>query len=244
MRELLENLSKEELIDFFLEYAKNDTKFANAIDVRFREPNFNEELLKIESIIDHELIGAPESFDYDSWGDIVFNVGSVYSEIEERTDQGHIKLAFAEAELLYRKLLDIFEYQGECEVSSKAESCLDIMSDIADKAVLDEDKEYIFNTCIELANTEAGKDYGADYEDILLRISSKFVTPETREKLELAVERFKRGWRAQEFALLRYEIICNFDGIEAGDRYVAENLCFPKIREIALNRAIINDNFV
>jgi len=61
MRELLESLSKEELIDFIVEYAGNDAKFANAINVRFREPDFSEEpdfyeeLWKIESIIDHEL---------------------------------------------------------------------------------------------------------------------------------------------------------------------------------------------
>jgi len=118
------------------------------------------------------------------------------------------------------------------------------MSDIADKAALDEDKEYIFNKCIELASIKAGKDYGADYEDKLLRISSKLVTPGSRAKLELAVESFKRGWRAQEFALIRYEIICRFDGIEAGDVYIAENLGFPRIREIAFDRAVLSGNFL
>ena len=244
MRELLEGLSKEEIIDFFVEYAGKDAKFTNAINVRFREPDFVEELQKIENIIDHELIGASDYYDHDSWGNIVFSVSSVYSEIRDRTEQGHIRLAFSEAELLYRKLLEVFEYQGECEVSDEAECCLEIMSDIADKAVLDEDKKFIFNICIELANLQDGKDYGADYEDKLLRISAKFVTQENRKELELAVESYKRGWRAQEFAVVCYEIISKLDGGEAGDNYIAENMSFPKIREIAFDRSVLNKNYV
>ena len=57
------------------------------------------------------------------------------------------------------------------------------MYKIADKAVLTEDKDYIYMKCIELSKLEDGKDYGADYEDKLLEIAEKFVTPENRANL-------------------------------------------------------------
>jgi hypothetical protein len=43
------------------------------------------------------------------------------------------------------------------------------------------------------------KDYGADYEDKLLSISAKFVTPENLSELEEAIALFETQWRAQEF---------------------------------------------
>jgi hypothetical protein len=64
------------------------------------------------------------------------------------------------------------------------------MSKIAGLAVSPKDKEYIFGKCIELAELEEGKDYGADYEDKLLSIAARFVTPKNREVLENAISRF------------------------------------------------------
>jgi hypothetical protein len=243
MRELLERLSKETIINFLLEYAESNTKFANAVSVRFRKPEFDEELCKIEIEIDDALAEVSDYSDRDSWGNINFDVGDIYSEIWERLEQGHIRLAFAEIGLLYSKLLEIFEYQGECEVSDETEYCLKIMSDIADKAVLDEDKAFIFDECIKLADIRDGKDYGADYEDSLLGISARFVTPERRPELERALESYKNSWRGQEFALIEHEIIRKLDGDKAGDGFISKNLHFPKIREMALEKAISSENF-
>ena len=168
----------------------------------------------------------------------------ITAEVKQRAEQGHIKLAFAEIELLYRKLLENFEYQSECEISDEADDCLVMMSEIADKAVLSEDKDYIFKQCIELSELEDGKDYGADYEGKLLRIAAKFVTSENLAELEKALTRFdSQGWRAEEFKLIRLEIIRIVEGEEAVNGFIAENLQFPKIREIAFEKAISCGNY-
>jgi hypothetical protein len=91
---------------------------------------------------------------------------------------------------------------------------------------------------------EDGKDYGADYEDKLLRIAAKFVTPENLEELEEALECFgPECWRYEEFNLIRLEIIRRIKGEGAADVFVAENLRFPKIREIAFDKAILCGNY-
>jgi len=52
LRKLLEKLSKEKLIDFLVEYAANDANFVNEVNIRFRKPEFEAELAKIENKID------------------------------------------------------------------------------------------------------------------------------------------------------------------------------------------------
>ena len=52
MKIFLKKLNQEKLFDFLEEYAKDNSKFANAISVRFGKPEFEKELDKIESKID------------------------------------------------------------------------------------------------------------------------------------------------------------------------------------------------
>ena len=244
MRNLLEKLSKEELIDFIAGHAKNDAKLANAVNVYFGKPEFETELGKIGNKIDNALDGASDYHNRDDWGYFDFNVNDIAAEIQQRAEQGHIKLAFAEIELLFRKLLEVFEYQNECEISDEAESCLDMMFEIADKAVLSEDKDYIYKRCIELSQLDDGRDYGADYDDKLLRIAAKFVTPENLEELEEALACYApECWKYQEFSLIRLEIIRGIEGEDAADDFIAENLQFPKIREIAFEKAVSCGNY-
>ena len=243
MGKSLENMNKEELLDFLEEYAANDAKFANAVNVRFGKPEFEKELNRLGKTIDDALDGASDYRRHGGWGYISVDTGDIFAEIEQRVQQGHIRLAFAEAVLMYRKLLEVFEYQEECEIADEAEDCIDFMSEIADKAVVSEDKEYIFNECIALSNLDEGKNCGADYEGKLLKIAAKFVTPENKAQLEKAINLFDVEWRREEFALIRLEIIGKLEGEKSAAAFIAENLRFPKIREIAFEKAVTCGNF-
>ena len=90
---LLDKLSKEKLIHFLVEYAKDDAKFANAILVRFSKPEYQEELTKIENEIDNALDGVSDYRNHDSWGYADFDVKDIITEITQRVRQGHIRLA-------------------------------------------------------------------------------------------------------------------------------------------------------
>ena len=217
MKEILKKQSKEALIDFIVEYAENNDSMINAVNVWFKKPEFSRELQKIKNMVDIAFEGASDYKHHDDWGNIIFDVSDIIFEIRQRAEQGYIKLAFAEIELLYCKLLECFEYQGECEISDEAEYCLEIMAEIADKAVLSEDKEYIFQQCLYLTNLKDGKDYGADYEGKLLLIAVKFVTPENRAELEKALECLNVRRREKEYTLIRLEIIRKMEGEKAAD---------------------------
>jgi hypothetical protein len=237
--ELLEGLDKDALISFLVEYADHDARFRNALCVRFCEPEFEEELDRLGREIDYALDGASDYRRRGDWGNIEFDVSDIYTEIAVRAEQGHVRLAFASLELLYRKLLELFEYQEECEIGDEVEYyLLERMVEVADKAVLPEDREYIFQHCIELSRLEDGKDYGADYEDKLLAIAAKLVTTENCAELEEALARFDSSWRAEAFKLIQLEIVRKIEGNSAADRFIARNLRFPKIREQAYEQAL------
>jgi len=119
LRKILEKFSKEQLIDFIVEYAEDDADFENAVNVSFREPEYEQELGKIAKKIDRALSGASEYKLRGGWGCLDFDIDDIVAEISKRTERGQTRLAFAQTELLYRKLLEIFEYQEECEVSEE-----------------------------------------------------------------------------------------------------------------------------
>ena len=206
MRKLLEGLSKDDLIDFILEYAENDVRFVNSINVRFSEPKYEEELNKIRNKINYALADVSNYRTHDSWGNAIYDVSDIFEEICQRAEQGHIRLALSELEMLYRKLLENLEYQGECEISDDADYCVEIMSDIADKVLNSEDEEYIFGQCLELSELKDGKDYGVYHEDKLLSIAVKFVTQENRKRLENAIARYSSPRREKEFRLILVEL--------------------------------------
>jgi len=243
LRKFLEGLDRKELLGFLDDYAKNDPKFANAVNVRFCDPEFDEELDKIKRAIGNALEGVSDYSVRDSWGNVSFETGDIYDEIGKRIEQGHIKLAFAETEMLYRELLNLFEYQGECEISMEAEYCIGFMSDIADAAVSEDDKAHIFRHCIMLSDIEDGKDYGADYEDKLLEIASKLVTLETRQELEDALACVEVRRFEESIKLIQLDIMRKFDGSSAVYEFINENLRYPKIREIAFASALSLNDF-
>jgi hypothetical protein len=241
---LLEGLSKKQLIDFITEYAEQDSRFENIINVRFGVPEYDIELAKVKRKINHVMDGVSDWNTHDSWGHVHIDTSDIINEVYERLRQGHVRLAFAELMLLYRKLIENFEYQGECELADEAENCIRIMAEIADNAVLADDKDYIFKQCLELAALEDGKNYGADYEDKLLGISVKFITHENFAELDKSLNYYESfNWRSEPFKLIRLEIIKKLQGDIAADSFITENLNIPKFREIAYEKAIFNREF-
>ena len=244
MRKLLEAIDKNDLIDFILDYANKNSGFQNSINVHFTKPDFDKELEKIRFKIE-DTLDFESGYHYrDSWGNVDFCTGDIIEEVYTRMQQGNIKLAFAEIELLYRKLLVSFEYQGECEISDAAGNCLDVMMEIADNAKLTSDKEYIFNQCLKLSQLDDGKNYGADYEDKLLSIAVKFVSLDNYAKIDIILKQFETcDHRAEEFKLIRLEIIRKIYDDNVVDDFIAENIQFQKIREIAYEREISQGNY-
>ena len=172
MRDLLKAAAPEALLDFAEEYARHDPKFENALRVQFSQPDFDAELEKISGIVDAVLADVPDWDKHDKWGWISIDTGDIIFEVEQRVKLGHIRIAFAILEILYRKLLENFEYQGECELAMEAEDCLKRMANVAAQATDPADREYIFMHCAALADSKVGEGYGANYEDQLLSIAA------------------------------------------------------------------------
>jgi len=237
--ELLLNIDPDELLDFLAEYAKRDNDFEDALRVRFEEPDEQAELAKLGGKIDTALEDVSRYGRGSRWYDSSsVDTSGISFEIEQRAKQGHVLLAFKSLETMYRKLIEVFEEQEECEIADEVEDCLRRMAEVADQTTVSADQAYIFDCCIALAALEDGKDYGADYEDQLLAISAKFVTQENIQELEEAIALYEEEWSAEDFALIRLTIIRRLEGEQAADAFIATNLRYNKIREIAYEIAL------
>jgi hypothetical protein len=244
MKKLLQKLTKEELIKFMLNYAEEDERFANAISVCFDKPDYKKELEKIKRLIGNALSDAADCEYRGGWGYLDVDVSDIVGEANQRAEQGHIKLAFMILEELYCGLLDIFEYQAECEIADEVERMLVDMQTIAYKAVTFEDREYIYNQCIALSDYDKGKDYGADYEDKLLKIAVKFVTKSNYAELSKVLSRLESSkWREGEFKLIRLDVIRKIEGTKAAEKFITENLHYEEIREVAFDKAMKSKNY-
>jgi len=240
---LLQDIDPTDLRYFIAQYAERDQKFDNALRVRFAQPDFDAELKKIKRSVNAVLADVSDWDTHDRWGGVDIDTSEILYEIEQRMEQGHIRLAFAGLEALYVGLLENFEYQGECELSMEAEDCLKRMADIAEQVTEPRDREYIFERCVTLADLEKGRRYGADYADQLLTIASQFVAPENRAQLEEALARHTTGYSVDRFALLHLELIERLDGEAAGRDYVAAHLHIESMCKIALDEALFKRDF-
>ena len=237
-RALLEQLVPDNLLDFLEDYAKRDGAFEEALRVRFEEPEEQAELARLGGKMDAALESVCRYGQGRWYEPSSVDTSDISFEIEQRLKQGHVLLAFKALETMYRKLIEVFEEQEECEVADEVEDCLRQMSIVADHAAQPADQAYIFDCCIALADIEDGKDYGADYEDKLLAISAKFVTPDNLGELEAAIERYETEWSGEDFALIRLTMTRRLDGEQAADAFIAAHLKYEKIRTIAYEIAL------
>jgi len=240
---LLLDAEPAEVRDFLLQYAEHDPKIANALRVRFVLPDFDAELKKISRKIKAALAHVSDWNTHDRWGYVSADTSDIFYEIEQRTEQGHLKLAFAALEILYVELLKNFEYQSECELAEEAADCLERMADMAAQAAGPGDREYIFERCIALADLDEGSDYGADYEDQLLKIAAQLVTQENRGQLEGALEQRGDRYSANAFALIHLKIVERLDGETAAQAFVDAHLDMESIRKIAVDKALARQDY-
>ncbi|MDR1309951.1 MAG: hypothetical protein LBL95_08675 [Deltaproteobacteria bacterium] len=242
-KDLLESINISELLDFLTDYASHDRKFDNAVHVRFGRLDFDREVNKIGHMIEGKL--SIDRFDnyHSYYGYIDVDTREIDAEIQTRLQQGHIRLAFACYEEKYRKFLDVFEYQAECEISDEAEICIERMAEVAQLAKDAADQDYIFDHCLALCRLDTARDYGADYEDRFLRIAAQFIAPTNRAEFEAELSKHETGWGSDTFKVIRLDIVRRLDGERAADDYIEGNLATGAIREIAYDAAMARQDY-
>jgi hypothetical protein len=230
--DLLASADANELLDFLSDYAEHDSKFDNAVQVRFGALDFDREVDKITEMIDDSLANNGGDYRRSSWGHIYVDTSEIGVEIRARAEQGHIRLAFTESEILYRKLLELFEYQEECEISDETAYCIDQMAKVAKMATATDDQAYIFEHCLELCELDTAQNYGENYEAHFLKIALRFTTPANRVKFEAKLAKHESGWYSDDFKIIRLDMIRRLDGKSAAKAYIAANLESTAMREI------------
>ncbi|MDR1482633.1 MAG: hypothetical protein LBI74_08420 [Synergistaceae bacterium] len=243
IQELINNVSDKQLREFVIEYAKRDGDFSNALSVRFAVPEFEAEVTKIADMVENELEGVDDYRRRDSWGYIRIDLSKVDYEIQQRIAQGQYRLAFAQSAAAYAELLEVYEYQSECEISDEAGSFVDKMSDIAGEVTDSADQAYIYERCVELAYDDTASDYGDSYQGRFLKIAARFITQTNREEFDAAIEKFSGDYRGEELSVIKLTTVRRLDGDSAAEQYISQNLQYDSIRKIAYDNAMSARDF-
>lgn len=243
MSETWESVSKEKLLDFVREYARRDEVFANALRVQFDQPVTRKDVSRIRDRFKERLEAAFHDRFRQRWTPRSLQTGEIFHEIDERTAQGHFRMAFESLSAVYKELLEYFDVQEECEVSDEVEYCLTKMADVARRISDPTDQVFVYDTCIELANLQTGRDYGASYEDKLLAIAVDFLTSDNRASFDRLLGIFKDSYRRDSFMPIHLRAVHKLDGEAAAQAFVDQNLDSEPIRLIAFERAMTAKNY-
>jgi hypothetical protein len=246
IRDLLKSVEINELLDFLVGYAKHNRKLADALKQRFSALeagalDFGYEVGLIAKMVDKALpknIKTRNEICY-----IDFDSTKIDQKISFHLSQGYIRLAFAELEVIYRKLLDVFEIQDECEISDVVENYIDLMAEVAKNAVDASDQEYIFDRCIILCRLDTAKDYGADYEEMFLRIASQFITRENKGQFDAELSKLNNRFLSDDFKLIELNMIRRLEGDKAAEPYIGQNLESNSIRTVAYDMAMAREDY-
>ena len=243
IRKLLAPLDRNMLIDVLVDLACSDNETANYLEVRFGTRNEDEDIAVLTAKIEYELTRAASRNRRDDWGNMQIETGDIFREIDERKKQGKIRLAFSELEAVFRELQNYYDCQEECEIDDECDDCIRGMAGIAESATDPDDKEFIFEHCLELCGAEGSRDYGSDSDEKLLKIAMGFLNHDNRNKFEAVIEGLGKGWLADNYKMIHHEAIQLLDGEIAANTYIYNNLDCNALREIAYNNAVSKQNY-
>ena len=107
---------------------------------------------------------------------------------------------------------------------------------VLEHEVLEEEtQKLIFRKCIELLDVSENAD--------ILEAAVKVVTIDNRQEFEEILNRLDDDHSQEQYKMIRLEFINKFQDEEAAINFIEDNLMFPKIREIAFERALKAQKF-
>lgn len=256
-RPVLENRSKDELIDFICYLAASNEEVAQRVDLAFNVKDDQAEVKKARALIRSSIYRASAGgfVHYrDTW-QAVSGASDVQEMAKSALDQGLIIQAVRLALCLIGEMTDLLQSSDDSNgiIGDKIAAGLDICCAVASQHSL---TAFERDTLLDLIMTEAmhvryegWPDQQLDLFDCGLRIVE---SPEQRQlflqqlaKLKSRVmqeEGPQNNWSTsyllERIELFRYRIVQQFEGEQAAFDYLMSQLDKPKFREIAVEMAI------
>lgn len=255
IKEVLNNLSKEELIKIIVDITQKDTTLKNSLIVRYSKGNNTQELEKckrlMESIV-RKYSGREGFIPYRETYGFVNEMEDILEKVRNTND---ILLALDIAFLLLNEAVEAFQYADDSngEIGSLVSETIELIGEIVtDSADLDIAlREKILNKLLEQNDNKVFNGW-EDYKIDLLRLCVEFADVEglrnkLRMKIEYAVSKNSgddyKKYSNERMLQILLEIIDTYGSEEEAIEFIKENLKYSSFRELLIGKFIKEKNF-
>lgn len=255
IKEVLNNLSKEDLIDIIIDLVQKDTTLKNSLIVRYSKGNDTQELEKCRKLIGSIVRKYTGREGFITYRETYGFVSEMEDLLEKVRDTDDTLLALDITFLLLNEAIEAFQYADDSngEIGSLVTETIELIGEIAiDSDDLDINKrEQIFEKLLGQSDSRFF-DGWEDYKIDILRICTEFADIETlRNKLRVKIEYLVNKNSGGEYmkysneSMLRilFDMIEEYGTKEEAEQFIKDNLKFTSFRELFINKYIKDKNY-
>ncbi|MDF0728258.1 hypothetical protein PY093_16455 [Cytobacillus sp. S13-E01] len=254
IQEVLNNLSKEELINIIINITHNNATLENSLMVKFSKGDNQQELEACQELINsivRKYTGREGFIKYRNTRDFVIELEDV---VEKAKSTENVLLALDIALLLLEEAMDAFQYADDSggDIGSLVTETLELIGEIAIKCKeIGHQRKAMFEKLLDQIDNEVF-DGWLDYKIDLLNICFEFADDETlREQLRVKIEsmydkksndRYTHYGNERMLQLL-FRLIEQYGTQEEAEHFIHQHLQFSSFREKLLNKYLQEKNY-
>lgn len=259
IKEVLNNISKEDLINIIMDVAKKDTVFRNSIIFKYSKGTNEQEIEKCKKMMDsivNKYIGVKNFIEYEEVGSFT---KEMYNLLDKVRSTGNPLLALDIAFFILDECIQAFQYADDSDgdIGNFALEIIELIRKIAinsKKLDISQRKE-IFNKLLNKSDSKAFDEW-EDYKIDMLRICTEFADDEEfknilRGKLEYIINEISNSnydnrskeYISENIRIILFDIINEYDTKEEADKFISDNLKFTYFRDILMNKYIKEKNY-
>lgn len=255
IKEVLNNLSKEELIKIIMDITENDEALKNSLIVRYSKGSYEQELEKCKKLIDSIVKKYTGREGFVSYRETYSFVNDMEDILRKSRNTDDILLALDIAFLLLNESIRAFQYADDSngDIGFLVSETIDLIGDIVtDGSYLDDDlKDEIFNKLLTQIDNEILDEWN-DYKIDLLRLCIEFVDIEKlRNELIAKIksiiamnsgDEYKR-YSNEKMLQILFEIIDTYGTDEEALEFIEKNLNYTSFRELLISKFMKEKKF-
>ncbi|MEW8995294.1 SWIM zinc finger domain-containing protein [Clostridium sp.] len=255
IKDVLNNLSKEELINIILDVIGNDATFEKSVIFRYSKGNDTQEIQKCKELIDsivRKYTARQNFINYRETWDFTHEMKDLLEKVRY-TD--NILLALDISFLVLSEAIEAFQYADDSDgtIGCLASETAQLMREIvAERDDLDINlREEAFNKLFGYIESKVF-DGWEEYRIDILRICTEFADIEVlrnklRMKIEYLIEKNSSDnymkYSNESMLQILFDIIDKYGTKEEAEQFIKDNLKFTSFRELFINKYIKDKNY-
>lgn len=255
INEVLNSLSKEELIDIIVDLTNDDLALKNRLIVRYSKGDDIQEIEKCKEFIDaivRKYTGREGCISYRETYDFAYEMRDILDKVRDTESP---LLALDIVLLLLREAIGSFQYADDSDgfIGELVWETIGLIEErVSDSRGLDINvRERLFNKLLEQSDNKVF-DGWEDYKIDILRICTEFADIEIlRKKLTMKIESLINENSADRYSeynnesMLRilFNLIEEYGTSEEAEQFIKENLKYTSFREQLINKYVKEKNY-